>query len=259
MPIIWTEAWVSLPSGEFNLKEAYRLVSEPKNLNLCENFSAGWVWKIATLPKIKCLLWQCCHLSILVRSILTHRGVDTPTTCPICLKEPKTIAHSLRDCISAQSFWNSFPPPFRENVFYGTNLKDWLRLNCLNQRPSYMGIPWGIIFSFGVWSLWLHRNKVVFEGENHQQNLTSETYAHAADYIFIGSDCKQRIQKHIIQVKWSRLAAGWFKLNSNGSSLGNPGRAGGGGIIRNANGEWVTGYARAIGTTTSVAVELWAL
>ena len=31
------------------------------------------------------------------------------------------------------------------------------------------------------------------------------------------------------------------------------------GIIRNANGEWVGGYASAIGITTSIAVELWAL
>ncbi|XP_075650954.1 uncharacterized protein LOC142621553 [Castanea sativa] len=37
------------------------------------------------------------------------------------------------------------------------------------------------------------------------------------------------------------------------------GRSSGGGKIRNSNGEWVSGYARAIGTTTSVAAELWAL
>lgn len=37
------------------------------------------------------------------------------------------------------------------------------------------------------------------------------------------------------------------------------GCARGGGIIRNANGEWVTRYARAIGTTTNVAAELWVL
>ena len=51
----------------------------------------------------------------------------------------------------------------------------------------------------------------------------------------------------------------WFKLNFDGSSLGNSGRAGGGGLIRDSNGLWVRGYARAIGTTSSVAVELWAL
>ena len=53
--------------------------------------------------------------------------------------------------------------------------------------------------------------------------------------------------------------SGWYKLNSYGSSLGNPGRAGGGGVIRNADGDWVSGYARAIGNITSVAAELWAL
>ena len=41
--------------------------------------------------------------------------------------------------------------------------------------------------------------------------------------------------------------------------MGNPGLASGGGLIRNEKGEWVKGFARAIGTTTSVAFELWAL
>ena len=41
--------------------------------------------------------------------------------------------------------------------------------------------------------------------------------------------------------------------------LGNPGKAGGVGLIRNHHGEWACGYSRAIGHTTSVAAELWAL
>lgn len=41
--------------------------------------------------------------------------------------------------------------------------------------------------------------------------------------------------------------------------MGNPGLAGGGGLLRNENGEWVKGYARAIGYATNVAAELWAL
>ena len=138
-----------------------------RNVNLCGNPSAGWVWKLATFPKIKCFLWKYFHQSIPVRSVLTQRGVDIPTTSPICLEGPETMAHLLQDCINAQVFWNSFPPLLRENVFYGTNVKDWLRLNCLNQHLSYLGIPWGTIFCFGVWSLWLHHNKVVFKGGNH--------------------------------------------------------------------------------------------
>ena len=88
-------AWVSSPSGDFNLKKAYRLASESKERNLCGNPSAGWVWKLATFPKIKCFLWKYFHQSIPVRSVLTQRGVDTPTTSPICLEGPETMAHSL--------------------------------------------------------------------------------------------------------------------------------------------------------------------
>uniref|UniRef100_A0A2N9IH06 RNase H type-1 domain-containing protein n=1 Tax=Fagus sylvatica TaxID=28930 RepID=A0A2N9IH06_FAGSY len=51
----------------------------------------------------------------------------------------------------------------------------------------------------------------------------------------------------------------WFKLNTDGSSLGNPGLAGGGGVIRNHVGDWVGGFSRVIGVTTSVQAELRAL
>ena len=62
-----------------------------------------------------------------------------------------------------------------------------------------------------------------------------------------------------IPIKWVAPPLGWFKLNTDGSSLGNPGLARGGGIIRNHLGDWVGGFSRAIGYTTSVQAELRAL
>lgn len=41
--------------------------------------------------------------------------------------------------------------------------------------------------------------------------------------------------------------------------MGNSGKAGGGGIIWDQNGKWVTGFLRSIGITTNVEVALWAL
>ena len=52
---------------------------------------------------------------------------------------------------------------------------------------------------------------------------------------------------------------GWCKLNSNGASFGNPGRAGGGGLIQDHRDAWIRGYTRNIGFTTSVIAEFWAL
>ena len=125
------------------------------------------------------------------------------------------------------------------------------------------GISWSILFPFGVWCLWLRRNGVIFREAAFQKSLKEETLAKAFEFAFLGLNEKLQCTLAVIQVQWylppSPPHDNWFKLNSDGSSLGNPSRVGGGGIIRNSRGEWVSGYAHAIGHTSSVAAELWAL
>lgn len=60
-------------------------------------------------------------------------------------------------------------------------------------------------------------------------------------------------------VRWNRPSNRWVKLNTDGLALGNPGRASGGGLIRDSDGQWVKGFTRNIGYATSVEAELWAL
>ena len=48
-------------------------------------------------------------------------------------------------------------------------------------------------------------------------------------------------------------------MNTDGSSVGNPEKDGGGGLIQNHEGGWVKGFSRAIGISSSVDAELWAL
>ena len=52
---------------------------------------------------------------------------------------------------------------------------------------------------------------------------------------------------------------GWSRLNTDGSALGSLGKAGGGRLIRNHNGDWVAGFSRSLGCTNSFMAELWAL
>ena len=70
---------------------------------------------------------------------------------------------------------------------------------------------------------------------------------------------KQIAPRIAIPVKWSKPFPGWHKLNIDGASLGNPGKASGGGLIRDSEERWVRGYSRSIGHATSVMAELWAL
>ena len=80
-----------------------------------------------------------------------------------------------------------------------------------------------------------------------------------AEIFSIGMEAKVKNPKTIIPIGWEKPLEGWMKLNLDGSALGNLGRAGGGGIIRDHEGDWIRGYARALGNTNSIVAELRAL
>ena len=41
--------------------------------------------------------------------------------------------------------------------------------------------------------------------------------------------------------EWNKPSIGWHKLNIDGASIGNPNKAGGGGVIKDWHGVWVRG------------------
>ena len=65
---------------------------------------------------------------------------------------------------------------------------------------------------------------------------------------------------HVIKrVHWEKPPHGWVKLNTDGAAEGNPGLASCGGLLRDDHGNWIVGFARRIGTSTSFVAELWGL
>ncbi|KAH7840967.1 hypothetical protein Vadar_023977 [Vaccinium darrowii] len=60
----------------------------------------------------------------------------------------------------------------------------------------------------------------------------------------------------VLSVGWKAPSEGRFKLNTDGASKGNPGKAGVGGLIRDHKGEWVGGFCQSIGIQSSLEAEL---
>lgn len=56
-------------------------------------------------------------------------------------------------------------------------------------------------------------------------------------------------------VAWVKPCRGKYKLNVNGSSLGNPGFAGGGGVIRDHCGQLIVGFATHYGQVSNNVAE----
>ena len=74
-----------------------------------------------------------------------------PVSCLLCDEGLETVIHVLRYRYATRSFWDSFPPPLPAAIFYGTNLIDWLRLNCYSTKSyAALNLNWGINFSFRI-------------------------------------------------------------------------------------------------------------
>ena len=248
--------WAASPNGDFNLNSAYSIAN--KEGQLC--FNGKWIWKIPVLPRIQFFLWMCCHNSLATRERLATRGIQVNIACPICSQHPETIIHLLRDCHVASTCWQNLGMGDLGPDFYSSDLYDWLEENCKQIKPSsHLQIPWSILFSFGVWILWNHRNRVVFKNTPPSLSIHKEIIQRAAEFTFCAKTSSSKNPRVERLIRWERPGRGWFKLNTDGASLGNPGAAGGGGIIRNDVGIWVKAFVRNIGNTTSFLVELWAL
>ena len=95
--------WSSSPNRNFDMKEAYKLAILEFDKMYKGNFDGSWIWKVPTIPKIKCFLWQCHHHSILVRSTLAAKGMQVIPLCHFCEVSVETIVHVLRDCCVARN------------------------------------------------------------------------------------------------------------------------------------------------------------
>ena len=108
------------------------------------------------------------------------------------------------------------------------------------------------MFTFAVWSLCKHRNRVVFENTTLNSKLHDSCLKQAIEYMYCVGKSFRTLQVRYSRVKWNRPMEGRCQLNSDGASLENPRRAGGGGLIRDHRGARIRGYTHNIGFTTSV-------
>ncbi|KAH1115540.1 hypothetical protein J1N35_008918 [Gossypium stocksii] len=89
--------------------------------------------------------------------------------------------------------------------------------------------------------------------------VTCRALAGASAYFALSPEIKVRYPPSIVPVPWQGPTLEWQKLNTNGSSQGNPGKAGVGAIIRDHKGNWAKRCSRHIPKANSVEAELCAL
>lgn len=110
-------------------------------------------------------------------------------------------------------------------------------------------------FMVHAWFIWRRRCNVIFDREAEPWQLVLQ---HAATMLKVlqkppSSATDQR------WVKWQPPPEGWVALNVDGSSLGNPGRAGAGGVFRDGVGCWCYSFSTFVGISEILKAELLAM
>lgn len=76
--------------------------------------------------------------------------------------ESETFEHALRDCTKVVPIWTHFST--LQN-FFTENFETWLQSNSTNNTKNRLYIPWCTIFLFTIRSIWLAKNKFIFNNQ----------------------------------------------------------------------------------------------
>ncbi|KAF7833013.1 putative ribonuclease H protein At1g65750 family [Senna tora] len=152
-------------------------------------------------------------------------------------------------------------PKYWDN-FFGKDMNEWVGWNWrINIGKANLG-DWRTTFGVAFWSAWRHRNEVSFNNKNLNQNdLFFSILSRCREY----SGCSRpqwegnnRRQRKLELVVWIQPKDELLKCNVDGSVHEN-GQAACGGVIKNAVGDYVSGFSGNLGTCSITVAELFAI
>lgn len=217
-----------------------------------------WHWKGP--HRIRVFLWFLMHGKIKTKDELFRRHIHNYSICDICGYDTENILHALRDCISAKRIWSSLSPINIKADFLSNNLRGWLLNNLAGGKRFEMIENWSLIFGVTVWKIWYWRNQLLFANVSPcRLYVVSEikAWVHEIQQTFKAT-LPERQCKVLVGIGWTALTWPLFRLNTDGSR-GVNGAASAGGLIPDANGNWVRGFGMNIGFCSISMAELWGL
>ncbi|CAL1407041.1 unnamed protein product [Linum trigynum] len=259
--------WRPTSNGRFSTKSAYHLMMPSPQGG--DHKLWKMLWNLPVPERIRCFMWLLVLGKISSNEAHCQRHLTTESDCYRCAGRVETILHIFRECPPATYFWTRVVASSDQPAFSSMSTQTWLRKNILSEDTSITGIPWNAFYSIAVWLLWKNRNDGTFQGISKTLSAPSLTQAikvkarlwyDAWKAPTIGSDRlsppAQRIQA---EIGWKLPPPGWWKLNVDGASNGNPGVAGAGGVLRGSDGRWAGGFCASLGCCSAVMAELWGL
>jgi len=255
-----------------------------------------FIWNYPSIPKIDLFIWQLLHNSILTSENLRRKGWAGPSRCPLCRNAEENADHLFTACDFTLEVWEimlgSFDICLPSTVMEMVSRWPHLYPHDLSKKPL-IKITWMWIPKFLSWKIWLERNNRLFREESRvpaqvaikARVMLTETLnikAPKSNTAPLSNEEDQWIKeyqpvqnsKEVMKpphkasweirlaemdfIKWRSVLNEWC-LFFDGASKGNPGKAGGGGIILEPSGKIHLSYAWGLGQASNNQAEILAL
>ncbi|KAG6467116.1 hypothetical protein ZIOFF_075057 [Zingiber officinale] len=259
--------WRPTRDGRFTTRsawEVYRTAHQREDVALV-------TWSRLLLPTISVFIWRFFRRRLPVDEVLQQRGVCLASRCQCC-EAVESWEHLFYGSPVAGEVWGHFGHLF--GVGSWRVMERWRAGTAWSSTGSVREIIPLLIF----WFLWTARNDSKHrglrpEGQKIIRQITQYLRVGMASGIIKPRHWRGDIsaaQAMVIQVRirtlhtisavhWRRPDDGWFKLNTDGSSRGNPGESSYGAIVRDHSGQVVVARQGVLGEGSNIRAELMAI
>lgn len=225
------------------------------------------------------LCWKIIHNAIPVDSIIQACGIPLASMCNCCIsnRNMEDLNHLFLSSEITNYLWRRFGDLFNRNILHLNSIQDriWGTLGgAVTSKP--IGYISSLVLLMMIWEIWVARCKKKFDSSFICYNKISDNIINSINSclkhkVFNQSMTKPEIETLkqlgiccVIQIRTPFLVR-WippsedFVLNVDGACKGNPGKARGGGCIRDKYGKLKLAFSYYYGIGTNTIAETRAL
>ncbi|XP_071920660.1 uncharacterized protein [Coffea arabica] len=264
--------WRSTQSGLFTLAAAFQEVRQGCNRSLV--FSRIWHARIPL--RVSLFMLRLLMRRLPLDDVLGEMGFQLASKCLGCaLATGETLEHVFSVGQLALEVWAYFQNICGIGSSYDSlraHLFDWWMFPTPRGKQRFV---FDIVPVFICWNIWKARCRAVFEGARVRvKEICDEVFqdvksafevqfslaTQVSDFSLFYERVARSTDLYEFRIVWWRAGGqADMVLNTDGCSKGNPGASGGGGLLRDSNGQLLVAFSAYLGEATSLRAEVLAM
>ncbi|XP_026443135.1 uncharacterized protein LOC113343014 [Papaver somniferum] len=260
--------WKGEIKGNLTTSSAINLVRNKEQSLHCHKY----IWNSYLHPAIASNIWKIVQGAYVDDSVLIERKYDLDSRCCICEEEHDNMHHLLWECKFSKEIWKWICSIFQLKV---PNSLEVVWSNAKGKSPFFKEC-WIIAACATLKELWFQKNKMLFEqvkpniqsfksrikkavyegGFRIKSNMWNNDNDNQVILFFNLGARKIKFQ-HIKPCFWIPPSAGYVMFCCDGASIGNPGAAGFGVVIRDHLSQVLGDIIGGFGIATNYIAEVY--